>query len=63
MATLKSKVEKSAAIVTIKNAADMTPQGRRDIAAWLRQQASFLLKYHKELSPTFRARYLYAETK
>ena len=50
---------KSAAIVTIKDAARMTPKGRRDIARWLRRQAHFLEKYAKELSPRFTARYLY----
>jgi hypothetical protein len=54
-----AKKEQSAAIVTIKRASEMTPKGRRDIARWLRRQASFLEKYAKQLSPRFTARYLY----
>lgn len=50
---------KSAAIITIKDAANMSPKGRKAIAAWMRRQAEFLEKHAKELSPTFRARYLY----
>jgi hypothetical protein len=51
--------EKSAAIVTIKDAPNMTPAGRKRIAQWLRRQASFLERHAKELSPRFVARYLY----
>jgi len=51
--------KKSAAILTIKRAARMTPRGRKDIAAWLRRQASFLEKHAKEYSERFTARYLY----
>jgi hypothetical protein len=51
--------EKSAAIVTIRRAADMTTKGRRQVVAWLRKQADFLEQYSKELSPRFCARYLY----
>ena len=52
---------KSAAILTIKDAATMTAKGRRDIAKWLDKQKKFLLENYKELSPTFRARHLYRE--
>lgn len=51
--------EKSAAIVTIKGAAMMTPAGRKRVAAWLKKQAEYLTKHGKELAPSFRARYLY----
>lgn len=51
--------EKSAAIVTIKDAQDMTPEGRKDIARWLRRQAAFLEKHAEELSNRYTARYLY----
>lgn len=53
------KAEKSAAVVTIKKAHAMTPNGRRAIALWLRQQARFLETNGKEFASTFRARYLY----
>lgn len=49
----------SAAIVTIRDAGNMTTKGRRDIAKWLRKQADFLLKNHKQLSKRFTARYQY----
>lgn len=50
---------KSAAIVTIHRAADMTPSGRRNVAMWLRRQAYFLERHAKKLDRRFRARYLY----
>jgi hypothetical protein len=50
---------KAAAVLTIRNAADMTPEGRADIVRWLDRQKRFFLKHYKELSPTFRARYVY----
>jgi hypothetical protein len=50
---------KAAAIITIHRPADMSPSGRRAVAAWIKKQATFLLKYSKELSPRFTARYLY----
>ena len=42
--------EKSAAILTIKSANRMTARGRRDIAAWLRQHAAYLIKHGSEYS-------------
>jgi hypothetical protein len=53
------KKDKSAAILTIFDAAKMSAKGRRQIAAWLKRQAAFLEKHAKELAPRFRARYLY----
>lgn len=50
---------KSAAIVTIKDAPNMTAKGRRAVAKWLKRQADFLLSDHKNLSKRFTARYLY----
>lgn len=52
---------KSAAILTIKRPGTMTPVGRREIALWLRRQATNLLKYGKGYNDTgdFRARFLY----
>jgi hypothetical protein len=49
----------SAAIVTINDAANMSPAGRRKVAAWLRRQAVFLEKHGPQLDKRFRARYLY----
>jgi hypothetical protein len=54
------KKEKSAAIVTIKEADRMTPAGRRRVAKWLRAQADMLVKEGKNYSPRFTGRYLYA---
>lgn len=53
------KKEESAAILTIKAASKMTPEGRKEIAAWLRHQAAMLVKDGKNYSDTkFTARYL-----
>ena len=51
---------KSASILTIFDAPNMTVKGRKAIAAWLRRQAGFLEKHGSELGPRFRARYLYS---
>lgn len=51
--------EKTAAVLTIKNAADMSPKGRREIADWLREQAKTLEAEGVQYSSRFRARYLY----
>lgn len=56
-----AKKERSAAIVTIKDADRMTPKGRREIAAWLRRQAGFLTKHGDNFAGLFRARYIYTE--
>ena len=58
-----SRPDRSAAVITIKDGAKMTKGGVRDVANWLRKQASWFERYAKELSPTFRARYLYQEGK
>jgi hypothetical protein len=50
---------KAAAIVTIHKAANMTPEGKREIAAWLKKQAGFLLKNADKMSLRYTARYLY----
>ena len=52
--------EKSAAILTIKEAGLMSKRGRKDIATWLRRQAAFFLWYGDKYSEKrFTARYLY----
>lgn len=53
--------EKSAAVLTIKDAGSMTDQGRKEVAAWLRKQAKLLVEHGSELSDRFRARYLYQD--
>lgn len=53
------KKETSAAILTIKEPAEMTPKGRKAIAEWLRQQAKDLIKYGDNYAKRFTARYLY----
>lgn len=54
---------KSAAILTIKDAANMTKKGKKNIADWLRKQAKALIKdghlYHKKIV----IRYLYSDKK
>ena len=51
--------EKSAAILTIHRAPEMSKRGRKAIADWLRRQADFLEHNADELSKRFTARYLY----
>lgn len=52
---------KSAAILTIKDAASMTPEGRQEIAAWLRREARMLVMHGRWYDKVARARYLYTE--
>lgn len=56
---MKKPEPKSAAVLTIRRASDMTPKGRREIARWLDQQKGFLLKNPGELAARYTARYLY----
>lgn len=52
---------KTAAIVTIFNAPQMSKRGRNQIAAWLERQASLLRKNAKQLTNgRFTARYIFA---
>ena len=53
------KKDKCAAIVTIHRAADMTPDGRRRIVGWLRNQARFLQNDYAHIGPRYTARWLY----
>ena len=57
---MSQPVEKSAAIVTIKDAPSMTKRGRRQIAAWLRKHADWLEQDGDKYSKRFTGRYLYA---
>ena len=52
---------RTAAIITIRAADQMTPEGRNDIATWMRKQADFLCEHGDEYSKEFRARYLYKD--
>ena len=54
---MKSK-EKVRAILTINGAPDMTPEGRRVIADWLRHQAKELRKQGDNYKSRFTARYI-----
>ena len=48
------------AVVTIKGPGNMTPKGRRQIAAWLRNVADGLVRDGRNYTfGRFRARYLY----
>ena len=51
------------ASVTIQRPGAMTPQMRKEIAAWLRERAANLLKYGSKYNNTgaFRARYYVEE--
>ena len=57
---LKQRV-KSAAIVTMKNAPDMTRRGRKAVANWLRQNATYVEDYGDGLGKCFVTRYLYSD--
>ena len=59
----KSTREQSAAVVTIHDAQNMSIEGRKRIAAWLRQRAKCLTKNADLYSKRFTSRYLYAEGK
>lgn len=50
---------REAARVVILRGSDMTPRGRREIAAWLRRQAKFLENHGDEMASRFTARWLY----
>ena len=53
------KKDKSAAVMTVFDAARMTKRGRKAVAAWLRRQAGFLDAHGADFSGRFTARYLY----
>ncbi len=48
---------RSAAVLTLRDAARMTPKGRREIARWLERQARDLVEFGDQYSGTLRARY------
>jgi hypothetical protein len=51
--------EKTAASLTIFGASKMTVDGRKRIAAWLRQHANDLVQEGDNYADRFRGRYLY----
>jgi hypothetical protein len=51
--------QKSAAILTIRDAAQMSRRGRKAIANWLRRHARFLESHGSDFSRRFTGRYLY----
>jgi hypothetical protein len=60
----KTRIKKTrklaAAVITIHRVPDMTPGGRRQIAAWMRKQADYLIKDGKDYTKgRFTARYLH----
>jgi len=52
-------MEKSAAVLTIKNAGNMSKKGKKNIADWLRKQAKALIKDGHLYSKKIIIRYLY----
>lgn len=50
---------KAAAILTIHDAAKMTPKGRAAVVKWITKQAVLLDQYPDQLSTRYTARYLY----
>ena len=50
--------DEATAVLTIKGASDMTPEQRRNLAAWLREQAEHVQRRGSEYSKVFRARYI-----
>lgn len=49
----------AAAVITVRQAKDMTKKGRKQIADWMRKQAAFLEENGDCFSDRFTARYLY----
>ena len=53
------KKDKTAAILTIKDAPKMNSKGRKRIAAWLRSRAALLEKHADLMATRFTSRYIY----
>lgn len=58
-AAKKKAAPKVAATVVIHRAAEMTPEGRKKVAQWLRSRAAYLEKHSDLIGPRFTQRYLY----
>jgi hypothetical protein len=54
-----TSVENSVAKLTIRRACDMTPAGRKEVAAWLRRQAAQLIKEGPKYANRFTGHYMY----
>ncbi len=50
---------RTAAVITVHDASNMTQKGRHRIAEWMFRQAYFLMYHSKELAKRYTARYLY----
>ena len=50
---------KNVAILTIHDAGKMTPEGRKDVAKWIRGQAKWLEDYGDQMAARCTARYIY----
>lgn len=55
---MKQKL-KTAAVLTVYDAAKMSAKGRRDIIRWLERQAETIRDEHQILAKRWTARYLY----
>lgn len=51
--------EKFAARLVLYDPAEYSDQGVKDIAAWLRKQANYVLKERKNMSKRFTAKFYY----
>lgn len=59
MATAKkARKNRAAAIVTIRDAGRMNPEGRKAVAEWLRMHAKMLLKDGGDYPPVFTGRHM-----
>jgi hypothetical protein len=56
--SVKRQTAKPPAMLTIRRAADMTPEGRKAIANWLRMHANDLVKDGGNYSTVFRGNYM-----
>ena len=58
MKNRKIQPTRTVAVVTVREAANMTPKGRRAVAKWLREKADDVELHGKNLSKRFTARYV-----
>lgn len=60
MATKRKQKPRCAAVVTIRKPGKMSARGRKDIAGWLRQHATHIMKHGKDYTDgTFTGRFFY----
>ncbi|BAQ18317.1 hypothetical protein [Methyloceanibacter caenitepidi] len=53
-----ANTEKEHAVLTLKHAGEWSPEGRKDVANWLREQAASLEQEGDTYASRYRARYL-----